>query len=108
MIPKIVKAVAPPERQKHLLLASYFIVDVPMKMRMNKFCCDCDAYALKHLECHLLGIDLSLLDDEIIMGFRQKIGVDLWEAAHDPIYAKAMTRYVPSPWEREEVFDLEG
>uniref|UniRef100_A0A0D3D245 Uncharacterized protein n=1 Tax=Brassica oleracea var. oleracea TaxID=109376 RepID=A0A0D3D245_BRAOL len=77
-------------------------MDVPMKMRLNKSCCDCCAYALKHLECHLLGIDLSLLDDEIIMGCRQKIGVDLWEAAPDPIYAEAMTRYVPSPWEREE------
>ena len=108
MIPRIVKAVAPPERQKQVLLASYSIVDVPMKTRLNKSCCDCGAYALKHLECHLLGIDLSLLDDEIIMGCIQKIGVDLWEAAHDPIYAEAMTRYVPSPWEREEVFDLEG
>ncbi|KAF2564545.1 hypothetical protein F2Q70_00016148 [Brassica cretica] len=107
MIPRIVKAVAPPERQKQLLLASYSIVDVPMKTRLNKSCCDCGAYALKHLECNLLGIDLSLLDDEIIMGCRQKIGVDLWEVAHDSIYAEAMTRYVPSPWEREEVFDLE-
>ncbi|KAF2597171.1 hypothetical protein F2Q68_00007739 [Brassica cretica] len=78
-----------------------------MKTRLNKSCCDCGAYALKHLECHLLGIDLNLLDDEIIMGCRQKIGVDLWEVAHDSIYAEAMTRYVPSPWEREEVFDLE-
>ncbi|KAH0873849.1 LOW QUALITY PROTEIN: hypothetical protein HID58_071211, partial [Brassica napus] len=52
----------------------------------NESCCDCGAYALKHLECNLLGIDLSLLDD----------------AANDPIYAEAMTRYVPSPWEREE------
>ncbi|KAG2280187.1 hypothetical protein Bca52824_051407 [Brassica carinata] len=107
MISRIVKAVAPPERQKQLLLASYSIVDVPMKKRLNKSCCDCGAYALKHLECHLLGIDLNLLDDEIIMGCRQKIGVDLWEVAHDYIYAEAMTRYVPSPWEREEVFDLE-
>ncbi|XP_048633093.1 uncharacterized protein LOC125607245 [Brassica napus] len=107
LIPRIVNAVASPERQKQLLLASYSIVDVPMKARLNKSCCDCGAYALKHLECHLLGIDLGLLDDEIIMGCRQKIGVDLWEAAHDLIYAEAMTRYVPSPWEREEVFDLE-
>ncbi|CAH8352805.1 unnamed protein product [Eruca vesicaria subsp. sativa] len=107
LIPRIVKAAAPPERQKQLLLASYSIVDVPMKTRLNKSCCDCGAYALKHLECHFLGIDLSLVDDEIIMGCRQKIGVDLWEAAHDPIYAEAITRYVPSPWEREESFELE-
>ena len=67
IIPRIVKAVAPPEIQKQLLFASYSIVDVPMKMRLNKSCCDCGAFALKHLECHLVGIDLSLLDDEIIM-----------------------------------------
>ena len=107
IIPRIVKAVGPPERQKQLLLSSYSIVDVPMKLRLNKSCCDCGAYALKHLECSLLGLDVSLVDDEIIMGCRQKIGVDLWEAAHDPIFAEVMTRYVPSPWERSEVFDLE-
>ncbi|KAG2304927.1 hypothetical protein Bca52824_033578 [Brassica carinata] len=73
MIPRIVKAVGPPERQKQLLLASYSIVDVPMKLRLNKSCCDCGVYALKHLECHMLGIDLSLVDDEIIMVCRQKI-----------------------------------
>ncbi|KAF2556497.1 hypothetical protein F2Q68_00013709 [Brassica cretica] len=74
---------------------------------MNKTCCDCGAYALKHLECSLLGLNLILVDDEIIMGCKQKIGVDLWKAAHDPIFAEVMTRYVPSPWERSEVFDLE-
>ncbi|RID49976.1 hypothetical protein BRARA_H00735 [Brassica rapa] len=58
MIPRIVKAVGPPERQKQQLLSSYSIVDVPM-----------NAYALKHLECSLLGLDLSLVDDEIIMDF---------------------------------------
>uniref|UniRef100_A0A0D3CBM6 Ubiquitin-like protease family profile domain-containing protein n=1 Tax=Brassica oleracea var. oleracea TaxID=109376 RepID=A0A0D3CBM6_BRAOL len=73
IIPRIVKAVGPPERQKQLLLSSYSIVDVPMKMRLNKICCDCGAYALKHLEYSLLGLDVSLVDDEIIMGCRQKI-----------------------------------
>ncbi|KAG2311373.1 hypothetical protein Bca52824_022930 [Brassica carinata] len=107
MIPRIVKAIAPPERQKKLHLSVYSIVDVPMKKRLNKSCCDCGAYALKHLECCLLGLDVSLVDDEIIQGCRQKIGVDLWEAAHDPIFAEVMTRYVPSSWERSEVFDLE-
>ncbi|CAH8381781.1 unnamed protein product [Eruca vesicaria subsp. sativa] len=107
LIPRIVKAVGPPERQKQLLLKSYSIVDVLMKTRLNKSYCDCGAYALKHLECLLLGIDLSLVDDEIIMGCRQEISVDLWESAHDPIYAEAMTRYEPSPWEREESFELE-
>ena len=73
IIPRIMKAVGPPERQKQLLLSSYSIVDVPMKMRLNKTCCDRGAYALKHMECSLLGLDVSLVDDEIIMGCRQKI-----------------------------------
>ncbi|KAF8105151.1 hypothetical protein N665_0162s0030 [Sinapis alba] len=107
LILRIVKAVGPPESKKQLLLSPYSIVEVPMQARLNKSCCDCGAYALKHLECHVLGLDLSLVDDEIIQGCRQKIAVDLWEAAHDPILAQVMTRYVPSPWERSEVFDLE-
>uniref|UniRef100_A0A0D3AST8 Ubiquitin-like protease family profile domain-containing protein n=1 Tax=Brassica oleracea var. oleracea TaxID=109376 RepID=A0A0D3AST8_BRAOL len=66
MIPRIVKAVAPPEIKKQLLLSPYSIVDVPMKSSLNKSCADCGVYALKHLECLLLGLDLSLVDDEII------------------------------------------
>ncbi|KAF8115980.1 hypothetical protein N665_0024s0007 [Sinapis alba] len=56
--------------------------------------------------CHLLGLDLSLVDDEIIQNCRQKIGVELWEAAHDPVLAQVVKQYVPSPWETCEVFDL--
>lgn len=107
LIPRIVKAVAPPQSKKQLLLQPYSIVEVPMKARLNKSCCDCGVYALKHLECHLLGLDLSLVDDENIQGCRQKIAVDLWEATHDPIYAEAMKQYVPSPWERSGSYDLE-
>ncbi|KAL0774084.1 hypothetical protein Bca101_039235 [Brassica carinata] len=106
VIPRIVKAVAPPGSRK-LHLSPYSIVDVPMQNRLNKSCCDCGAYALKHLECHLLGLDISLVNDEIIQGCRQKIGVELWEATHDPVYAEVMKTYVPSPWEKSEVFDLE-
>ncbi|KAF8104464.1 hypothetical protein N665_0172s0094 [Sinapis alba] len=107
LIPRIVKGVGPPESKKQLLLSPYSIIDVPMQTRLNKSCCDCGAYALKYLECHILGLGLSLVDDEIIQDCRQKIAVDLWGAAHDPILAQVMTRYVPSPWERSEVFDLE-
>ncbi|XP_056862380.1 uncharacterized protein LOC108828084 [Raphanus sativus] len=106
MIPRIVKAVAPPGSRK-LHLSPYTIVDVPVQKRLNKSCCDCGAYALKYLECHLLGLDINLVNDEIIQGCRQKIGVELWEATHDPVYAEVMKTYVPSPWERSEVFDLE-
>uniref|UniRef100_A0A0D2ZYR9 Ubiquitin-like protease family profile domain-containing protein n=1 Tax=Brassica oleracea var. oleracea TaxID=109376 RepID=A0A0D2ZYR9_BRAOL len=44
IIPRIVKSVAPQERQKQLFLSSYSIVDVLMKLRLNKSCCDCGAY----------------------------------------------------------------
>ncbi|CAH8380296.1 unnamed protein product [Eruca vesicaria subsp. sativa] len=106
LIPWIVKAVAPPESKKQLLVSPYSIVDVPMTARLNKSCADCGAYALKHLQCHLLGLDLGIVDDEIIQGCRQKIAVDLWEASHDPILAQVMTQYVPSPWDKPGVFDL--
>ncbi|KAF2614998.1 hypothetical protein F2Q70_00013026 [Brassica cretica] len=76
MIPRIVKAVAPPESKKQLLLSPYSIVDVPMKSRLNKTCADCGVYALKHLECLLLGLSLTLVDDEIMQGCRQKIALD--------------------------------
>ncbi|CDY18297.1 BnaC09g30470D [Brassica napus] len=66
MIPRIVKAVAPPESKKQLLFSPYSIVDIHMKSRLNKSCADCGVYALNHLECLLLGLDLSLVDDETL------------------------------------------
>ena len=71
MIPRIVKAVGPPKSK--LLLTSYSIVDMPMQTTLNKSCADCGAFALKHLECILLGLDLSLVEDGIMPGCRQKI-----------------------------------
>ena len=96
MIPRIVKAVAPPESKKQLLLSPYSIVDVPMKSRLNKSCANCGVYALKHLECLLLGLDLSLVDDEIMQGCRQKIALDIWEATQDPMLIQLMAEHVPS------------
>ena len=107
MIPRIVKAVAPPESKKQLLLSPYSIVDVPMKSRLNKSCADCGVYALKHLECLLLGLDLSLVDDEIMQGCRQKIALDIWEAAQDPMLIQLMAEHVPSEYETSDVFDIE-
>ena len=107
MIPRIVKAVAPPESKKQLLLSPYSIVDVPMKSRLNKSCADCGVYALKHLECLLLGLDLSLVDDEIMQGCRQKIALDIWEAAQDPMLIQLMAEHVPSEYETSDVFNIE-
>ncbi|CDY35267.1 BnaC03g59560D [Brassica napus] len=106
MISRIVKAVAPPESKKQLLLSPYSIVDVPMKSRLNKSCADC-LYALKHLECLLHCLDLSLVDDEIMQGCRQKIALDIWEAAHDPMLIQLMAEHVPSEYEISDVFDIE-
>ncbi|KAF2577303.1 hypothetical protein F2Q68_00005242 [Brassica cretica] len=107
MIPRIVKAVAPPENKKQLLLSPYFIIDVPMKSRLNKSCADCGVYALKHLECLLLGLDLSLVDDEIMHGCRQKIALYIREAAHDPMLIQLMAEHVPSEYETSDFFNIE-
>ncbi|CDY22242.1 BnaC02g25460D [Brassica napus] len=107
VIPRIVKAVAPPERKKQLLLSPYYIVDVPIKSRLNKSCADCGVYALNYLECLLLGLDLSLVDDEIMQGCRQKIALDIWEAAQDPMIIQLMAEHVSSGYETSDVFDIE-
>ena len=107
IIPRIVKAVAPPENKKQLLLSPYSIIDVSMKSRLNKSCADCGVYALKHLECLLLGLDLSLVDDEIIHGCRQKIALDIREAAHDPMLIQLIAEHVPSEYETSDVFNIE-
>ncbi|KAL0734075.1 hypothetical protein Bca4012_010285 [Brassica carinata] len=105
MIPRIVKAVAPPKSK--ILLSSYSIADMPMPSRLNKSCADCGAYALKHLECILLGLDLILVEDEIMSGCRQKIAYDIWEAAHDPILIQLMAQHMPLDFESSAVYDLE-
>ncbi|WZZ31002.1 hypothetical protein YC2023_014403 [Brassica napus] len=105
MIPRIVKAVGPPKSK--LLLTSYSIVDMPMQTRLNKSCADCGAFALKHLECILLGLDLSLVEDGIMPGCRQKIAYDIWEAAHDPILIQLMAQHIPSDFESSTFYDLE-
>ena len=55
----------------------------------------------------MLGLDLNLVDDENIMGCRQKIAMDIWEAAHDPVLIEQMANYVPSPFETYDVLDIE-
>lgn len=107
MIPKIVKAVGPPENKKQLPLSSYSIVKKPMKSRLNKSYADFGSYLFKHLECHLLDIDLSFVDDKIMSGCRQKITLDIWEAVHDPILIQLMAQHVPLEYESSDVFDIE-
>lgn len=94
-IPRIVKAVHPAADAKQMTVVPYSIIHLPMKSRLNKSGCDCGVYALKFMECHLLGLDMSLVDDEVIRWCRQKITYDLWEAANDPVLIERMALYEP-------------
>ena len=66
-----------------------------MKRRLNKTCCDCRAYSIKMLECHLVGLDISLADDQKILGCQYKIAISIWQAANDPELVDRMTKYEP-------------
>ena len=56
---------------------------------------DCGAYSLKFIECHLLGLDFSLVNDENIKEARHKIAYDLWEAANDAVLQSRMSTFKP-------------
>ncbi|KAF3534069.1 hypothetical protein DY000_02038999 [Brassica cretica] len=49
----------------------------------------------QHIECHLLGMDFSLVNDNNIREARQKIAYDLWEAAIDPVLIERMAKFTP-------------
>ncbi|KAF3584023.1 hypothetical protein F2Q69_00026258 [Brassica cretica] len=66
-----------------------------MPFLLNKSSSDCGVYALKHIECHLLGLDFSLVNDNNIREARQKIAYDLWEAAIDHVLIERMAKFTP-------------
>ncbi|ESQ50109.1 hypothetical protein EUTSA_v10002319mg [Eutrema salsugineum] len=74
-----------------------------VKRRNNKTQCDCGVYALKYIECHARGLDLSLMQDDNINTARMKIACDLFEAANDPVFIDRMSRYELISWEKEEI-----
>ncbi|KAL0729141.1 hypothetical protein Bca4012_025234 [Brassica carinata] len=82
------------ENQKHLNIRAYKVVYVPMPF-INKSNSDCGIYALKFIECHALGLDLTLVNDDNIREARHKIAYDLWEAANDPELMLRMSKYSP-------------
>ncbi|WZY91985.1 hypothetical protein YC2023_064314 [Brassica napus] len=47
------------------------------------------------IECHLLGLDFSLVNDENIKEARHKIAFDLWEAANDAVLQSRMSTFKP-------------
>ncbi|CAF1858376.1 unnamed protein product [Brassica napus] len=81
-IPRIVKAVQSSDKKKDFNVKQYAVSYVPMRA-LNTSGNDCGAYSLKFIECHLLGLDFSLVNDENIQEARHKIAFDLWEAAND-------------------------
>lgn len=60
---------------------------------LNKSACDCGVYAVKFIECHALGLQLSLLNDDNIIEARHRVLWDLWEAANDPELIDRMSKY---------------
>uniref|UniRef100_A0A0D3BXI2 Ubiquitin-like protease family profile domain-containing protein n=1 Tax=Brassica oleracea var. oleracea TaxID=109376 RepID=A0A0D3BXI2_BRAOL len=94
LIPRIVKAVqSSKSRQYHV--KQYTVSYASMPFLLNKSSSDCGVYALKHIECHLLGLDFSLVNDNNIREARQKIAYDLWEAAIDLVLIERMAKFTP-------------
>ncbi|XP_048595647.1 uncharacterized protein LOC125577804 isoform X2 [Brassica napus] len=60
LIPRIVKAVQSSEK-RGLTVKPYDVTYAPMPCFLNKTSSDCGVYALKHIEAHLLGMDLTLM-----------------------------------------------
>ncbi|XP_048595646.1 uncharacterized protein LOC125577804 isoform X1 [Brassica napus] len=58
LIPRIVKAVQSSEK-RGLTVKPYDVTYAPMPCFLNKTSSDCGVYALKHIEAHLLGMDLT-------------------------------------------------
>ncbi|KAG2330370.1 hypothetical protein Bca52824_001550 [Brassica carinata] len=80
----IVKAVQSPDKKKDYNVKQYIVSYVPIH-GLNMSGNDCGAYALKFIECHLLGLDFSLINYENIQEARHKIAYDLWEAANNEV-----------------------
>ncbi|KAG2271396.1 hypothetical protein Bca52824_065951 [Brassica carinata] len=95
LIPRIVKAVQPMRHQKDFAVGAYTVSYVPVG-NLNKSACDCGVYAVKFIECHALGLELSLLHDGNIIEARHRILLDLWEAANDPELIDRMSKYQSS------------
>ncbi|XP_048623999.1 uncharacterized protein LOC125592686 [Brassica napus] len=92
LIPRIVKAVQPMRHQKDFAVGAYTVSYVPVG-NLIKSACDCGVYAVKFIECHALGLELSLLHDGNIIEARHRILWDLWEAANDPELIDRMSKY---------------
>ncbi|KAJ4877011.1 hypothetical protein Rs2_42029 [Raphanus sativus] len=106
LIPRIVKAVQSLTVQKHLVVSPYTVSYVPMS-GLNRQKSHCGVYTIKHIECHALGLDIALVDDDNIWGCRIKTLCDLWEAAHDPELIERMSKYEPLKCTPTEAIEID-
>nr|VDC83970.1 unnamed protein product [Brassica rapa] len=105
LIPRIVKAVQSSDKKKDFNVKQYAVSYVPMRA-LNTSGNDCGAYSLKFIECHLLGLDFSLVNDENIQEARHKIAFDLWEAANDESLQYRMSTFKPPKRAPEKTVEL--
>ena len=105
LIPRIINAVQSPERKKDFNVKQYTVSYVPMH-GLNMSGNDCGAYSLKFIECHLLGLDFSLVNDENIKEARHKIAFDLWEAANDEALQYRMSTFKPPKRAPEKMVEI--
>lgn len=106
IIPHIVKAVQPEISRKDYNVSKYSISYAPFKREINKGNSSCGVYAIKHIEAHALGLDLSLIDDGNIRAARLKIAVDLFIAANDPLLIERISKFEPPKYTPPEVVEL--
>ncbi|KAG2246559.1 hypothetical protein Bca52824_086187 [Brassica carinata] len=66
LIPRIVKSVHSSKSRQQLKVEQYTVSYTPMPYLLNKSNSDCGVYALKHIECHYLGLEFSLVNDNNI------------------------------------------
>lgn len=93
MIPRIVKAVQPENQQNDFLVGAYTVEYVKMGS-LNTSLADCGVYAVKFIECHALGLELSLVNDINIKEARHRLMWDLLEAANDQELVDRMSKYI--------------
>ncbi|CAA7028198.1 unnamed protein product [Microthlaspi erraticum] len=106
MVLRIFKEVQPAAAKKNLVIAPYSVRYVPMRQGINESNCDCGIYALKFIECHVLGLDMLLLYDTNIRETRYKIACDLVDAAKDKVLLNRMSRYIQPEFAPTETVDI--
>ncbi|KAF8113333.1 hypothetical protein N665_0051s0027 [Sinapis alba] len=99
------QAVQPSDKKNDLNVKQYTVSYVPMRS-LNKTGNDCGAYALKFIECHVFGLDFSLVNNENIQEVQHKIAYDLSEAANDEVSQYRMSTFKALKCAPEKVVDL--